>query len=276
MTIKIGIIGGSGLDKSEILQDRQEKFVDTPYGKPSDALITGKIGNVDCVLLARHGRKHTFMPSNVNFRANIYALYQEGCTHVLVSSACGSLIEQMAPKHLVIIDSFIDRTTKRASTFYDGSENAPKGVMHIPMANPFNPKMRKILYDTGKELGITMHSYGTMVTIEGPRFSSKAESFMFRQWGGHVINMTTCPEVFLANELGMLYATVAMVTDYDCWHEDPDHHVSVEGVMAVMKTNAENTKKLIVAAVQKFAEVDWSQDMAVAKDTAAGSILLYQ
>ncbi|XP_072877766.1 S-methyl-5'-thioadenosine phosphorylase isoform X1 [Chlorocebus sabaeus] len=217
--VKIGIIGGTGLDDPEILEGRTEKYVDTPFGKPSDALILGKIKNVDCVLLARHGRQHTIMPSKVNYQANIWALKEEGCTHVIVTTACGSLREEIQPGDIVIIDQFIDRTTMRPQSFYDGSHSCARGVCHIPMAEPFCPKTREVLIETAKKLGLRCHSKGTMVTIEGPRFSSRAESFMFRTWGADVINMTTVPEVVLAKEAGICYASIAMATDYDCWKE---------------------------------------------------------
>ncbi|XP_077004149.1 S-methyl-5'-thioadenosine phosphorylase isoform X2 [Tamandua tetradactyla] len=217
--VKIGIIGGTGLDDPEILEGRTEKYVDTPFGKPSDALILGKIKNVDCVLLARHGRQHTIVPSNVNYQANIWALKEEGCSHVIVTTACGSLRDEIQPGDIVLIDQFIDRTTTRPQTFYDGSHSCARGVCHIPMAEPFCPKTREVLIETAKKLGLRCHSKGTMVTIEGPRFSSRAESFMFRTWGADVINMTTVPEVVLAKEAGICYASIAMATDYDCWKE---------------------------------------------------------
>uniref|UniRef100_A0A3B4DPD2 Purine nucleoside phosphorylase n=1 Tax=Pygocentrus nattereri TaxID=42514 RepID=A0A3B4DPD2_PYGNA len=217
--LMIGIVGGSGLDDPDILECRTERFVDTPFGKPSDALIMGKIKNVDCVLLARHGRQHTIMPSNVNYRANIWALKQQGCTHVIVTTACGSLREDIQPGDIVLLDQFIDRSTKREQTFYDGSPSSLQGVCHIPMAEPFCSRTREVLIDVVKGLGIRYHPRGTMLTIEGPRFSSRAESLMFRQWGADVINMTTVPEVILAKEVGLCYASIAMATDYDCWKE---------------------------------------------------------
>uniref|UniRef100_A0A3B3SL86 S-methyl-5'-thioadenosine phosphorylase n=1 Tax=Paramormyrops kingsleyae TaxID=1676925 RepID=A0A3B3SL86_9TELE len=226
MRIKIGIIGGSGLDDPDILEGRTEKHVDTPFGKPSDVLILGKIKNVECVLLARHGRQHTIMPSNVNYRANIWALKDEGCTHLLVTTACGSLREEIQPGHIVLVDQFIDRTTKRIQTFYDGSPTSPPGVCHIPMAVPFCSRTRQVLLEVARDLEVKCHPQGTMVSIEGPRFSSRAESLMLRQWGADVINMTTVPEVVLANEAGLCYASIAMATDYDCWKE---HEEAVSG-----------------------------------------------
>ncbi|XP_050617099.1 S-methyl-5'-thioadenosine phosphorylase isoform X3 [Macaca thibetana thibetana] len=230
--VKIGIIGGTGLDDPEILEGRTEKYVDTPFGKPSDALILGKIKNVDCVLLARHGRQHTIMPSKVNYQANIWALKEEGCTHVIVTTACGSLREEIQPGDIVIIDQFIDRTTMRPQSFYDGSHSCARGVCHIPMAEPFCPKTREVLIETAKKLGLRCHSKGTMVTIEGPRFSSRAESFMFRTWGADVINMTTVPEVVLAKEAGICYASIAMATDYDCWKEHEEAMIKFQMILS--------------------------------------------
>ncbi|XP_054356575.1 S-methyl-5'-thioadenosine phosphorylase isoform X5 [Pongo pygmaeus] len=230
--VKIGIIGGTGLDDPEILEGRTEKYVDTPFGKPSDALILGKIKNVDCVLLARHGRQHTIMPSKVNYQANIWALKEEGCTHVIVTTACGSLREEIQPGDIVIVDQFIDRTTMRPQSFYDGSHSCARGVCHIPMAEPFCPKTREVLIETAKKLGLRCHSKGTMVTIEGPRFSSRAESFMFRTWGADVINMTTVPEVVLAKEAGICYASIAMATDYDCWKEHEEAMIKFQMIVS--------------------------------------------
>uniref|UniRef100_A0A286Y2B8 S-methyl-5'-thioadenosine phosphorylase n=1 Tax=Cavia porcellus TaxID=10141 RepID=A0A286Y2B8_CAVPO len=227
--VKIGIIGATGLDDPETLEGRTEKYVDTPFGKPSDALILGKIKNVDCVLLARHGRQHTIMPSKVNYQANIWALKEEGCTHIIVTTACGSLREESQPGDIVIIDQFIDRTTS--------SHSCARGVCHIPVAEPFCPKTREVLIETSKKLGLRCHPKGTMITIEGPRFSSTAESLMFCTWGADVINKTTVPEVVLAKEAGICYASIAMATDYDCWKE-LEETVSVDRVLKTLKENA--------------------------------------
>lgn len=255
--VKIGIIGGSGLDDPDILEGRQEKFVETPFGKPSDALIIGKISGIDCILLARHGRKHDVMPTNVNYRANVWALKQEGCTHLVVTTACGSLQEEFAPGHIVFLNQFIDRTTKRPQSFFDGGAQSPVGVCHIPMGQPFCEITRQILIDSATELGLTFHPRGTNVTVEGPRFSSQAESNLFRSWGASVINMTTVPEVVLAREAGMCYASMALVTDYDCWR-DNTADVNVETVMATMKHNSTHAKKLILHAIPKIADRDWT------------------
>ena len=205
---------------------------------------------MEVALLARHGKKHTIYPSAVNFRANIHALKSLGCTHVVAATACGSLREEIAPGHLVFIDQFIDRTTKRASTFYEEGR-----VCHIPMAEPFCPCLRERLIESARRLGITHHASGTMVTIEGPRFSTKAESLLFRSWGCDVINMTTVPEVTLAREAGLCYASVAMSTDYDCWHET-EEHVSIEMILAIMKQNADNVIRLILDVIPRVEFTD--------------------
>ena len=175
----------------------------------------------------RHGKGHTIMPTHVNYRANLWALKEEGCTHVLVTTACGSLREEIKPGDCVILDQFIDRTTKRVSTFYDGQPGHLKGVCHIPMDTPFCERTRGILIKTAKKLGefSAVHENGTVLTIEGPRFSTKAESHLWRTWGAHIVNMTTVPEVCLARELGLSYSAVALATDYDCWRQ-PDEAVS--------------------------------------------------
>ncbi|KNC77455.1 S-methyl-5'-thioadenosine phosphorylase [Sphaeroforma arctica JP610] len=269
----VGIIGGTGLDDPDFLADREEKYVDTPFGKPSDALIIGKIGGVDCVLLARHDRAHTTYPSNINFRANVWALKQEGCTHVVVSTACGSLREEIAPGHLVVLDQGIDRTTKRASTFYDNSAEGIEGVCHVPMGDPFHPRLRQVVIDCMKDLDITHHTKGTMVSIEGPRFSTRAESLMFRAWGGDVINMTTFPEVALAKEAGIMYASVAAATDYDCWHES-EEQVNVMMVLKTMKNNATNLQKLFLELVPRIGKMDWTDDITEARDTVQNAVML--
>ncbi|MBN3315632.1 MTAP phosphorylase, partial [Atractosteus spatula] len=260
----IGIIGGSGLDDPDILEGRIEKYVDTPYGKPSDALIVGKIKHVDCVLLARHGRQHTIMPTDINYRANVWALKEEGCTHLLVTTACGSLREEIQPGDIVILDQFIDRTTKRPQTFYDGRPTSPPGVCHIPMADPFCTKTRQVLLEVARNLGVKIHPKGTVLTIEGPRFSSRAESLMFRLWGADVINMTSVPEVVLAREAGLCYASIAMATDYDCWREH-EEAVCVDNVLKTMKENANKAASILLTAIPHISKTDWSQTMKCMK-----------
>jgi len=270
--IKIGIIGGTGLDDPDLLQDRQEKFVTTPFGEPSDALILGTIHGVECVLLARHGRKHSINPTNVNYRANIHALKAEGCTHVLATTACGSLVEDAHPGDIVVLDQFIDRTFKRNVTFYDGSAPEYSGVCHIPMGHPFCSHTREIMLESLKELNYTHRESGTIVVVEGPRFSSRAESFMFRSWGGHVISMTSVPEVCLAKEAGLCYASAALVTDYDCWKEDAEH-VSVSFVMNTMKSNAEKARNLFLQVIPKMAAKDWTEAVSSAQTTAREAVM---
>ena len=249
-TIKIGIIGGSGLEDPRILKDTKEIYVSTEFGKPSSQLTTGKINNVNVVIVSRHGKKHSINPTNVNYRANIWALKEQGCTHIIATTACGSLREEIKPGHLVFCDQFIDRTTKRTSTFYDSDR-----VCHIPMAEPFCTKLRKILSETASDINLEHHKKGTVITIEGPRFSTKAESHIFRQWNADVINMSTVPEVVLAREAGICYAIVAMSTDYDVWKEH-EGGVNIEMILRVMKQNAENVKKLLIAAIPKINYVD--------------------
>ncbi|MGI6086751.1 MAG: S-methyl-5'-thioadenosine phosphorylase [Kiritimatiellia bacterium] len=244
--IKIGIIGGSGLgDRLELDGVRSHK-VHTPYGSPSDVVKTGRMGNMEVVVLARHGAGHSIMPSLVNYRANIWALRELGVTHIIATTACGSLREEIAPGHFVIIDQFIDRTTKRNQTFYEG----PK-ICHIPMSDPFCPHIRQALCAAAAEIDIPYHQRGVMVTIEGPRFSTRAESRMFRLWGGDVINMSTVPEVVLAREAGLCYASVAMATDYDSWH-DTLETVTIEMVLKTMEDNLANIYRLLPAALPRI------------------------
>src|SRR3989338_4835796 len=248
MSVKIGIIGGSGLDDPKILKDAQEKEVDTQYGKPSSVLTTGKIDGVDVVLLARHGKKHTITPTQVNYRANIWAVKQEGCTHIIATTACGSLREEIGRGDLVILDQFIDFTRHRSITFHDNFNDGPK---HTPMAEPFDKKLREVLSTTGKELGYKIHEKGTVITIEGPRFSTKAESKMLRSWGADLINMSIAPEATLANEAGIPYAAVAMSTDYDSWKED-EEPVSWESILKIFHENSEKVKALLLEVIPKI------------------------
>jgi len=244
--VKIGIIGGSGLDDLQLLKDKKEKNVTTKFGKPSSSLTIGKIKGVDVVILARHGKKHSIMPTNVNYRANIMALKNEACTHVIATTAVGSLREEIKPGHLVLPDQFIDRTTKRQSTFYDKNQ-----VCHIAMENPFCLKLRDIVAKTMDELKLIYHKNKTIITIEGPRFSTKAESRMFRTWGADVINMSTIPEVVLAREAGICYQAIAMSTDYDCFMETKEN-VTWEQIVKTMNKNADNVKKVLLNVIPKI------------------------
>lgn len=243
--MKIGIIGGSGLDDPKILENFQEIEVNTPYGKPSSVLTVGKIGDKEVVILARHGKGHNISPTKVPFRANIWALKEMGCTHILATTACGSLCEEIKPRHIVFPDQFIDFTKLRALTFFEDE------VVHTSMADPFCKNLRKKLIDAAKELKLEYHEKGTVITIEGPRFSTRAESIMFQKLGADVINMSTVPEVVLARELGLNYASIAMSTDYDCWKEG-EEPVTFEIVTKVMGYNAVNAKKLLLKMVPKI------------------------
>ena len=243
--MKIGIIGGSGLEDPKILKNAKEIEVKTKFGKPSSPLLIGKIDGVDVVVLSRHGKKHSIMPTNVPNQANIQALKEQGCTHILVSSAAGSLRKDIKPGDFVIVDQFIDRTTKRKSTFYEKDH-----VCHIPMAEPFCNDLRKLLYESAKELGLRAHEKGTVITIEGPRFSTKAESHLFREWKADVVNMSTVPECVLAREAGLCYAAVVMSTDYDCWKEG--EAVDIQMVLKTFKKNADNVVKLFLKTIPKI------------------------
>lgn len=246
--VRLGIIGGSGLDDPKILQDAKGISADTPYGKPSSALTVGKISGVDVVILARHGEKHQFSPTQVNYRANIHALRARNVTHIIATTACGSLREEISRGDFVIIDQFIDFTRHRKITFHESFEN---GAVHAPMAEPFDADLRAILYETSRELGFKTHKGGTVITIEGPRFSTRAESKMFRKWGADVINMSVAPEAILACEAGIPYAAVAMSTDYDCWKED-EEAVSWEEILKVFNRNADNVKRLLINVISKI------------------------
>jgi len=204
------------------------------------------------------------MPSNVNYRANIWALRQVGCTHLIVSTACGSLRESIKPGNLVVPHDFIDRTTKRMQTFYDGAHAGMNGVCHLPMYPAFCERTRNVLLEAAKELDYEAHEKATIVTIEGPRFSSRSESNMFRQWGGDLINMTTCPEVVLAKEAGLLYGSVAIATDYDCWRMGCEG-VNVHDVLKTFSENVVKVKNILVNAVGRIAKEDWSEDILNAK-----------
>jgi len=247
--VKVGIIGGSGLEDPKIIEEAKEIEVDTAYGKPSSPLTVGKIEGVDVVLLSRHGRKHQIMPTNVPNQANIQALKDQGCTHILASSASGSLKEEIKPGDFVVVDQFIDRTTKRKSTFFEKDH-----VCHIPMAEPFCSGLRKLLSESCKELGLPVHDKGTVVTIEGPRFGTKAESNLFRSWNCDVVNMSTVPECVLAREAGLCYAVVVMSTDYDCWRDGEE--VDIQKVIATFKQNADNVIKLFLKTLPKIKDED--------------------
>jgi 5'-methylthioadenosine phosphorylase len=247
---KIGIIGGSGLDNPDILEQALDQVTTTRWGTPSTPLKHGKISGVDVVLLGRHGREHTITPTHVNYRANVQAMKDSGCTHILATTAVGSLREDIGRGDLVILDQFIDFTRLRAMSFHETF--APHQPVHTPMADPFDPKLRAILIGLCHQRAHRFHSHGTVVTIEGPRFSTRAESRMFRAWGADVINMSIATEATLANEAGIPYAAVAMSTDYDCWKTD-ENPVTWDAILAVFNNNAKKVTSLLVDAIPQIA-----------------------
>ncbi|NDV19181.1 S-methyl-5'-thioadenosine phosphorylase [Pseudodesulfovibrio sp. JC047] len=246
---KIGIIGGSGLDNPDLMQDAHDVEVETAFGAPSAPLKVGTIAGKEVVLLARHGREHTIPPTFVNYRANIQALKDAGCTLILATTACGSLREEIDRGHLIILDQFIDFTRRRPLSFYEEFE--PHGAVHTGMAEPFDTKLREQLNQTCEALGLTHHKKGTVITVEGSRFSTRAESNMFRMWGGDVLNMSIAPECILANEAGLPYAAVAMSTDYDCWKTD-EAPVTWDEILEVFQGNVEKVTSLLVEVIKNI------------------------
>ncbi len=248
---KIGIIGGSGLYKMEALKDVEEVSLETPFGKPSDALILGTLLGTRVAFLPRHGRYHTILPSELPFRANIHAMKQLGVEYIISASAVGSLKEEAKPLDMVVPNQFIDRTKNRVSTFFgDGI------VAHITFGDPVCHQLAGILADAIASLNlpnVTLHRDGTYVCMEGPAFSTKAESQLYRSWGATVIGMTNLPEAKLAREAEIAYATLALVTDYDCWHPEHDS-VTVDMVIANLQRNAVNAQKVIQETVRKLSE----------------------
>jgi 5'-methylthioadenosine phosphorylase len=248
--IPIGIIGGSGLYQMDGLTELNESDVETPFGKPSDPIVTGKLNGVRVAFLARHGRHHSLLPSEVPYRANIYALRQLGVRYLLSVSAVGSLKESMRPRDIVLPDQFIDRTQRRDSTFFGNGV-----VAHVAFATPVCPALAQVLAGAIRAAtpDVSFHEGGTYVCIEGPAFSTFAESTLYRQWGAAVIGMTNLPEARLAREAEMAYATLALVTDYDCWH--PSHEtVTVEMAIANLQHNASNAKRILARAITLIAE----------------------
>jgi 5'-methylthioadenosine phosphorylase len=245
----LGIIGGSGVYDIAGLEHARWERVKSPWGEPSDELLFGRLAGVDMVFLPRHGRGHVQSPSSINYRANIDALKRAGVTDVISVSACGSLREDLAPGHFVMVDQFIDRTHAREKSFF-----GPGFVAHVSMAHPTCAKLSDALYDAAQEIGVPCAKGGTYLAMEGPQFSSLAESNLYRSWGCAVIGMTAMPEAKLAREAELPYALVAMVTDYDCWHEDHGH-VTVDQVIKVLTANADNARKLIARAAPKLGPV---------------------
>lgn len=251
----VGIIGGTGLDQdSSLLKDKQlVELEETPYGQASDRqAISGQIEGVQVYIIARHGKNHDISPSHVNYRANLWTLVKQlKCTHVLVTSACGSLQEHIEPGHIGILDQYIDRTcTFRDRSFYK--------VCHVEQKNPINRTMQRFIEEVCLEENIPCHKDLTCVTIEGPRFSTFAESKLHRSWGCHVVNMTSVPEVQLATELATIYACILLVTDYDCWREG-EESVSSNLVLERMKDMGTKARKIIPGVVKRIAAHDWGE-----------------
>ena len=247
--VKIGLIGGSGLENLNIFKNAKEIDLQTSYGTPSSTLLTGNIGACEVFILSRHGRDHSITPTGVNNRANIEVMRQLGCQYIFATTACGSLREEIKRGDLVIADQWIDFTRHRINTFYDKFE--PGKMVHAAMADPFPEKLRVMLINGCKATGVSYHPTGTIVTIEGPRFSTRAESKMFRLLGADVINMSIAPEASLAMEAGIPYATIALSTDYDSWKHDEDP-VTWEDVLKVFNENVKHVTGLLVHVLERF------------------------
>ncbi|MEI6455561.1 MAG: MTAP family purine nucleoside phosphorylase [bacterium] len=246
---RVGLIGGTGLESLNLLRDTQEIEIQTPYGATSSTFIRGTLNNCELYILSRHGREHTITPTHVNNLANIDAFRQAGCDYILATSACGSLREEIGRGILVIPDQFIDFTRFRKNTFFDRFE--PGKVSHTAMAEPFSGLLRKRLITSCEELGLNHHPGGTIITIEGPRFSTRAESVMFRAFGADVINMSTAPEAILANEAGIPYAVIALSTDFDSWKHD-EAPVTWDDLLKVFNENVKNVTTLLLDVIRKM------------------------
>lgn len=249
MQFKPAIIGGTGLEKLNIFSKCEEVQVSTPYGDPSDKLLVGKLHDSEVIILSRHGRQHTIPPSQINNRANIWALKESGCTHIMASAACGSLRQHIRIGDLLFPDQFIDFTRFRINTFFDRFE--PGQLKHTAMPDPFDQNLRNKMIDAARMLQIPHHPNGTILTIEGPRFSTRAESKMFQNWGADVINMTIAPEVILANEIGIPYAVVALSTDYDAWH-DEEKPAGWEDILVVFRENLKHVTGVFVKVLESL------------------------
>ena len=229
----LGVIGGSGLYAMKDLKVVDTVSVDTPFGKPSDSLVVGDLKGTRLVFLPRHGVGHRIAPSEINYRANIFAMKKLGIERIISVSAVGSMKEEIIPGHIVIPDQFIDRTFRRKTTFFEG------GIAgHVSLADPICDELHEVVLESSQQAGATVHPGGTYICIEGPQFSMRAESFLYRSWGVDVIGMTNVTEAKLAREAGLCYATIALATDYDCWHQE-EEAVTLEAVLAIMRNNVE-------------------------------------
>jgi 5'-methylthioadenosine phosphorylase len=242
----VAVIGGSGLYELQGLSDVQEHKIDTPFGPPSDLITEGNLGGTRMLFLSRHGKGHRFIPTDVNYRANIFALKKLGAERVISVSAVGSMREEIRPGDMVIVDQFVDRTKGRASTFFGG------GIAgHVVFADPTCPELSKCLYDAAVSSNTTIHNGGTLMVMEGPAFSTRAESRMHRQLGVDMIGMTAMPEAKLAREAELCYATLALATDYDCWHES-EEDVSVDAVISILRRQHKTAKAILEKTVRSL------------------------
>jgi len=245
---KIGVIGGSGLYDIEGMTAVKEVNIDTPFGKPSDTIVTGKLGGVGIAFLPRHGKGHRILPAEVPSRANIYALKSLGVEHIIAVCSAGSFKKEIEPGHLLIPDQLIDRTRSRPSTFFG------EGIVaHVPFADPFCPELSEVLYDSATAVGATVHPKGTFVVMEGPAFSTRAESRLYRSWGADLIGMTALPEAKLAREAEICYAIIGCVTDYDSWWQ-PGKPVTIDMILATMHHNVDTAKNIIKLAVSRISD----------------------
>ena len=244
--MKVGIIGGSGLYHLEELEEVEEVHLDTPFGKPSSYFVTGEVNGIPVAFLPRHGIGHVLLPTEIPFRANIWGLKMLGVTHLISVGAVGSLREEIEPGHMVFPDQFIDLTRHRKSTFFGNGV-----VGHVQFGNPVCSDLRGKLVEGAQTVGATMHVGGTYICMEGPAFSSRAESLLYRSWGADVIGMTNVQEAKLAREAEMAFASIALATDYDCWHVS-ESEVSVEDIIKVMHANVETARQILVETLRKI------------------------
>ena len=240
---RVGLVGGSGVYDLAAIENLREERVETPFGKPSDSFFTGTLAGVPVAFLSRHARGHLVSPTEINYRANVCAFKMLGCDALLSASACGSLKEELAPRHAAVPSQFIDRTRHREDTFFGGGV-----VAHAALADPTCPSLSGVLATAARDAGLTVHRDATYVCMEGPQFSTRAESQLYRSWGADVIGMTNLTEARLAREAEICYASLALVTDYDCWHETAED-VSVEAIIAILGENAAAARRTLAAAV---------------------------
>jgi 5'-methylthioadenosine phosphorylase len=251
--MKIGIIGGSGLDDPEMIRDLQGKHWATPYGETM--IKVGRLNEIDVVFVPRHGPHHQFSPTHTNYRANIQTLKDLAVTHIIATNACGSLKEEIGRGDFIIPSQFIDFTKRRINTFHD---DFSQGMFHEVMADPFDNSLSELLYEVAGKLGFRAHKDRTLITIEGPRFSTRAESKMFIAWGADIINMTVATEAALAKEANIPYAVIAMSTDYDCWKEDEEMPVW-QDILAIFHKNVDNVKKILLETIHQLSQQKGAQ-----------------